>query len=128
MTAVRLTVTHECGTRVGTFSDEILTGEPFWCTQCKVAAAGWFPEFTVTAAREDRTITADQAESIVRLISGACQSRGIPPMVLLNMILQLTKSIGAVLGDHDGTPIPWITSVHEAACRLVLADPDTAHQ
>src|SRR5512146_944429 len=64
------------------------------------------------------------AERIVELIMGACQSRGLSPMTSLNLILQLTDAIGRVLANGNYTCLPWFTALDEAACRLALAAPE----
>lgn len=124
----KIELTHRCGFTIGEFGNDALSGIPVWCPACRQQNALYSPEFSITVLREDESLSPDKADEIIRLISGACQSRGIPPMVLLNMILQLTKSIGMVIADDDPAPIPWIMSLHEAACRLMLADPGTARQ
>jgi hypothetical protein len=120
-----VTLTHKCGLRITAQPDVLLTGAKVWCPKCRTHNPLLVTEFTISVSPERQDIAPDKADEIIRLISGACQSRGIEPMVLLNMILQLTKSVGAALGSDEGAPIPWITSLHEAACRLVLADPGT---
>lgn len=79
----------------------------------------------ITRNQDNQPVNFD-ADRIIKLIMGACQSRGLEPMTVLNLILQLTGAIGAALSADTGRQLPWLTALDEAACRLVLAAPEQA--
>ncbi|HEY1706406.1 MAG TPA: hypothetical protein VGG75_42580 [Trebonia sp.] len=59
MSHVKITVTHDCGSLLGTWVDKIEEKYPFWCDDCEAYPSGKWPWVLTTELIDERAQSPD---------------------------------------------------------------------